>query len=148
VLVFENKDSGFAAPLQAAIQRAAPGVPVAVVAVEQGFPADAATAGAVVLSSALALDQPEALRLWLKEYAGTKVVVPVENRGWLWLGGAARHASSPTAQIVRQLADGQEVQPQQAGTAAWQVVAYIFAVLFTIQLALGVLVVAMSLLIH
>ena len=148
VLVFENKDSGFAAPLQAAIQRAAPGVPVAVVAVEQGFPADAATAGAVVLSSALALDQPEALRLWLKEYAGTKVVVPVENRGWLWLGGAARHASSPTAQIVRQLADGQEVQLQQAGTAAWQVVAYIFAVLFTIQLALGVLVVAMSLLIH
>jgi len=148
VLVFESKDSGFAAPIQAAIQRAVSIVPVAVVVVEQGLPADAANAQAIVLSSALALGPPEALRVWLKEYAGQKIVVPVEDKSWLWLGGVAR-PSSPTAQIVRQLADGQEVHPQQAGgTAAWQVVAYIFAILFSLELAFVVFGVVMSLVIH
>src|SRR5258706_8049563 len=70
VLVFENEGSGFAAPVHMAIQRTVPGVPLAVQAVEQSIPAEATSVQAIVLSSALALDPPEALHLWLKGYAG------------------------------------------------------------------------------
>jgi hypothetical protein len=144
VLVFEREGSGFAALVSAAIQKTAAGVPVAVQAVEQGIPTEADAAQAVVLSSALALDPPEALRLWLKDYAGQRVIVPVEDKGWFWPGGAPRNGLSLAAQIVRQLADGQEVRPP-SGTAAWQVVAYIFAVLFALQLAFFLFALALTL---
>jgi hypothetical protein len=147
VLVFEQQGSGFAALVGAAIHKAAGGIPVALQAVEQGVPAETGGAQAVVLSSALALDPPEALRLWLKEYAGQKIILPVETPTWFWPGGVPRNAAAQAAQIVRQLADGQEVRPP-AGTAAWQVVAYICAVLFALQLAFFVLVLGISLVMH
>jgi hypothetical protein len=147
VLLFEKKDSGFAAPIHAAIQRSVPDIPVAVQLVEQGVPPEAASIQAIVLSSALALDPPEALRVWLKEYAGQKIIVPVEDKSWLWPGGPARNAGSSAAQIIRQLADGQEIRPS-TGPVAWQVVAYVFAGLFAIQLALALLVLVMSLVIR
>ena len=115
--------------------------------VEQGLPPEAANIQAIVLSSALALDPPEALRVWLKEYSGPKIIVPVEDKNWLWPGGSARKAGASTAQIVRQLADGQEVR-FSSGTAAWQVVAYVFAGLFALELALILFAIAMSIFIH
>lgn len=129
VLILEKEGSGFAARIQALVQKSAPAVPVAVGAIEHGVPDDAGKARAVVLPSALALDPPEALRLWLRDYPGQKIVVPAEEAGWLfWPAGTSR------PQLVRQLADGQELSPP-AGTAGWQIVAYIFAVLFALELA-------------
>jgi hypothetical protein len=145
VLVFEKEGSGFAALVYTAVQKIAAGIPLAVQAVEHGIPAEANNTRAVVLPSSLALDPPEALRLWLKEYPGQKIIVPVEDKGWLWSGGTPRHAALLAAQFIRQLADGQEVRAP-SGTAAWQVVAYIFAALFAIQLAFGLLVFGISLL--
>jgi hypothetical protein len=147
MLVLERKETGFAAPIQVAIQRSVPGIPLAVWVVEQGLPPEAANAQAIVLSSALALDPPEALRVWLKEYSGPKIIVPVEDKNWLWPGGLARKAGASAAQIVRQLADGQEVRVS-SGTAAWQVVAYVFAGLFALELALILFAIVMSIFIH
>ena len=145
VLVFEHEGSGFAALVHAAVQKTVPGLPLAMQAIEQGIPAGAESAQAVVLSSALALNPPEALRLWLKNYPGQKIIVPVEDKTWFWPGGTPRNAASLAAQIIRQLADGQEVRPPSA-IAAWQIVAYVFAVLFAAQLALGVFGFAIALL--
>ncbi len=144
VIVFEKEGSGFGAFVNAALQKIVPGVPVAVQAVEQGIPPEAGSTQAVVLPTALALDPPEALRLWLKEYSGHKILVPVEVKGWFWPGGAPRNAASVAAEIIRQLADGQEVR-SASGTAAWQVVAYVFAALFALQLAFGLCALAVSL---
>ena len=142
VLVLEHEVSGFAAYIQALISRTAAGVPVAAGAIEHGIPAGANSARAVVLPAALALDPPEVLRIWLKDFAGHKIIVPAEDTGWLfWPAGRDRQ------QLVRQLADGQEVSAP-AGTAPWQIVAYIFAALFALQLALGVLLVGLSILLR
>ncbi len=133
VLVFESQDSGFAAPLVQAIQRASAFIPVAVQVVEQGVPEGAGAVQAIVLPSSLALDPPEALRLWLKEYPGSKLIVPTHLPGWYWPGGALKNGPNVTAQIIRQLAEGQEVR-SSAGAPAWQVAAYLFAALFGLQI--------------
>jgi hypothetical protein len=146
VLVIEAEGTGFAAPLVEAIQRSSPAIPVAVQVLEQGIHEYASAAQAVVLSSTLAFNPPEALRLWLKEYEGQKVIVPVEIEGWYWPGAAVKNSRSWTAQVIRQLAEGQPVRVS-GGNSAWQVVAYVFAILFGLQvlfllLSLGISLIA------
>jgi hypothetical protein len=133
VIVFESDGTGFASSVEEAIQRVSPSIPVAALAVEQGLPEGAGAAQAVVLPSTLALNPPEALRLWLNDYAGHKIIVPVAHKGWYWPGGAPKNGSSLAAQIVRQLAEGQEVR-SSVGSPVFQAVAYVFAVLFGLQL--------------
>ncbi len=133
VLIFEPQGSGFAAPVVNAIKRSSPAIPVAVQTVEGGIPEGANAAQAVIISSALALDPPEAIRLWLKDFGGARLIVPVEAKGWFWPGGALKNGAGVTAQIVRQLAEGQEVRTS-IGTPAWQVAAYVFVALFGAQI--------------
>jgi hypothetical protein len=133
VLVFESAGTGFAALLVAAIKRASPAIPVEIQTIEQGIHEGAEVAQAVVIPSTLALKPPEALRLWLNNYAGHKVIVPVEVQGWYWPGGALKNGPALAAQIVRQMAEGQEVR-SSTGNPAWQIVAYVFAALFGLQL--------------
>jgi len=144
VLIFETAGSGFAAPLMEAIQRASAAIPVATQAIEQGIPEGASNVQAVVLPSALALDPPEALRLWLKDFTGARLVVPVSLAGWYWPGGALKNGPAAAAQIVRQLAEGQEVRTTLSAPA-WQTAAYIFAALFGIQILFLVLSLGISL---
>jgi hypothetical protein len=142
VLIFESQGSGFAAPVIDAIKHASPAIPVAAQAVESGIPEGANATQAVIISSALALDPPEALRLWLKDYEGARLVIPVNVKDWYWPGGALKGGPGLAAQIVRQLAEGQEVRVS-VGTPGWQVAAYVLAALFGVQvlfllLALGI----------
>lgn len=133
VLILENEGSGFSGPLVDAIKRASSFIPVATQAVEHGIPEGAGSVQVVVLPSNLALDPPEALRLWLKEYTGRKIIVPVPLNGWLWTGGMAKNNPAATAQIIRNLAEGQEVRIS-SGSSAWQMTAYVFAALFLFQI--------------
>lgn len=144
VLVFEQAGSGFAPLMQEAIKQVAPNVPAAALPLEDGLPEGAEAARAVVLPSTLAFNPPEALRLWLKEYDGHKIIVPVETPGWYWPGGFPRNGVSMAAQMVRQLAEGQEMRAF-GGTSTLQVVAYVFAILFGIQILFGVFAFGISL---
>ncbi len=133
VLIFEPAGSDFAARMQAALHKASPEIPVAAQSVADGIPDGAEAVRAVVLPASLASNPPEALRLWLADYSGDKLVVPVEVKGWYWIGGIPRNAFDLAAQTLRQMAEGQEVR-LSSGTSAWQMVAYIFAILFGLQL--------------
>ena len=142
VLVLEQAESGFAAPITESIKKSTPTMPVAAHAIEQGIPEDAHHARVVILPSSLAVNPPEALRLWLKDYEGQKLVLPVETPGWYWPGGALQNNAGVAAQAVRHMAEGQEIK-LSAGTPAWRIVAYVFAILFSMQvlfflLALGI----------
>jgi len=133
VLVFESQSTGFAAPVLDAIKHASTSIPAAILPIEQGIPTEAIAVQAVVLPSSLALDPPEALRLWLKDYTGARIIVPVQNQGWYWPGAGPKNNPEQAAQIIRQLAEGQEVRTS-GGAPAWQVVAYVFAALFGLEL--------------
>lgn len=147
VLIFESQGQGFAAPLVAAISHISTSIPVAVQPVEQGIPDGASTVQAVVIPASLALDPPEALRLWLKEFTGSKLVVPADLPGWYWPGGIARNSAGLTAQMLRQLAEGQEVRTA-GGTPAWMGVVYVFAALFTLELFFLLVSLGMSLVVR
>jgi hypothetical protein len=123
VLIFDPGD-GFGPAVQAAIQKAAPGLPTALQAAEAP-PTSPTTPMAVVLPSDLALDLPASLRKWLDKYEGTRLVVPRAAGRWTLLGQPARLPVNQTAQAVRQLAEGQEVRSQ--GTPAWQIALYVVA---------------------
>lgn len=145
VLIFEQQGGDFAAQMLASLQRIAPSIPAAARPLEQGLSEeDASAARVVILPYDLALNPPEALRLWLKEYAGQKVIVPMEVAGWYWPGGVPPKNISAAAQIVRQLAEGQEVR-MAAGNSAWQTVANVFAILFGIQILFFVIMLGISL---
>jgi hypothetical protein len=144
VLAFEHAESGFGKRLSDALARQAADLPVAVQAVEQPIAEGAEAAQVVALPADLALNPPEALRLWLNAYQGQRVVVPSPAPGWWWAGGASNRPENQAAQIIRQLADG-ETPRQSAGLSAWVIVAYVFAGLFALQLLFVLLGIGISL---
>jgi hypothetical protein len=136
VLVLELAEAPYASEVFAALQQQAPRLPVAVQAVADGLSAEAlGTIKAVVLPGPMAVEPPEALRLWLREFKGHKVVVPVPAADWVWAGGApaASAAARHAALALRQLAEGQELRPP-GPSSPWMIVLYVFAVLFGLQL--------------
>jgi hypothetical protein len=84
---------------------------------------------AVVLPAGLVLDPPETLRDWLGRFAGRRIIVP-DGAGSTLLAGSAQQAS----RIAAQLADGQELRLSRPASTAWQIVIYVFAALFALQL--------------
>jgi hypothetical protein len=132
VLVFYTQTEGFAPALLQAARRAAPGLPIAFQPMEQGIPPEADLAQAVVVSSGLALNPPEALRVWLGSFNGAKVIIPLPVEGWH--GGWSLHSAwaAQTAQTLRHLALGEQPRPP-AGNSAWQTAAYVLAALFLLQ---------------
>ncbi|PWH18417.1 MAG: hypothetical protein DDG60_00560 [Anaerolineae bacterium] len=145
VLIFEQSGSEIAGLIQEAIRVSAPSIPVAAIAIEQGIPEDAEAARAVILPSTLAFNPPEALRVWLKDYTGHKIIVPIETPGWYWPGGFPRNGILTAAQITRQLAEGQPIRTS-TGNSILQIVAYVFAILFAIQVLFMLLALGISLL--
>lgn len=125
-LIFDPGDGVFAAAIQAAIHKTAPGLPVTVQPADQPVPPQAAPR-AVILPADLALRPSAALRAWLEPYEGSRIIVPRPAPGWVWTGGVKENtALAQAAQAVRQLAEGQEVRLAAGNTAAMMVV-YILA---------------------
>ncbi|MGE5073837.1 MAG: DUF5671 domain-containing protein, partial [Anaerolineae bacterium] len=133
-LVVVDSGSGFTGPVRAALAKAAPNVPV-VLSTEK--PQD--SFDALIVSGSRLLDAPD----WVREFAGSRIVVPDEAPGLIWPGGVSEDAVQQAAQAVRQLAEGQPVH-EKAGGSGWRVVIYIAAALFGAELLLGLLGVVIS----
>jgi len=137
VLLVDAGDGSFARTIAEAVQKQTPRLPLVIQPITDGLSEEVrATVKAVVLPAHLALNPPEALRLWLREFEGSKIAIPAEAPGWVWSGGAPRSPAALAQQValaIRQLAEGQEVRPP-AAASAWMIVAYIFAALFGLQL--------------
>jgi hypothetical protein len=123
----------FADALVQALHRLAPGLPVALHPFSQGAPdASLSAARAVILPSELVIRPPEAIRLWLQGFSGWRIVVPTLSPGWHWVFGSGRSIDAQArraAQVVRQMAEGEDVTPPREASA-WTTVAYILAGLF------------------
>lgn len=135
VLIFDPGD-GFGALMLAALQKATPSLPAALQPVSQPLEA-AVKPRAVLLPSDVALDPPEALRRWLGQFDGSRIVVPRAAPGWYIIGQSARLPVNQAAQVVRQLAEGQEVRSQ--GTPAWQIALYIVAAIIGLPILVSLI---------
>lgn len=132
-LVFERTGSGFGESLLLSAQKQAEGLNLTVLASDAEIPAEAASARAVVLPSDLVINPPENLRKFLAAFEGHIIVSPVESPRLIWTE-AGRKPAEGAALTLRQLSEGQEVRQSAGGTSAWTIVAYVFAVLFGLQL--------------
>ncbi len=148
VLIFDPGDGdSFAQAILAALQKQTPRLPAAIQPLAQPIKKEAlAAVKAVILPGDLALNPPEALRLWLRDFNGSRIVVPRARRdneyvlsgaeAWIWTGGAGRSlqaAAGQAAQAIRQLAEGQEVR-QQTGPSGWMIFVCVIAALFGLQI--------------
>jgi hypothetical protein len=139
VVVFDDEAGSFSAELLPALQLQAPRLPVAVVRLgKDPLEESLDTARAVVISARLLAEPPEALHLWLSQNHSQRVVVPLPEPGWVWLGAAQRSQrdlAKETAQAVRQLAEGQPVKPPTSSNA-WVITGYVLAALFALEIGL------------
>ena len=130
VLVISSEMGEFAESVTYALQREAKTMPVAVHLLEEGAPnASLSEAKAVILPSNLSVKPPEALRLWLKDYAGESVVVPTPLENWHWVYGSGRELAKTarqTARIIRHMAEGEDV-PAPSDTSTWRIFLYVLA---------------------
>jgi hypothetical protein len=101
--------------------------------VERGAPDEAMLgAKAVLLPVGMALKPPESLRLWLEEYHGRRVLIPLPMDDWFWLGQSEKRVQDlarETAQAIRQMSEGETVR-QAAPSGPWAVAGYILGGIF------------------
>jgi len=149
VLVLAPNEPGFAESLLHALQREAPGLPVAVHPYSLGAPDETLSAArAVILPGELAARPSEALRLWLQGYSGTRLLVPTPVKDWQWLAstGSLPELARQAARAVRQIAEGQMI-PQTRQAPAWQIAACILAGLFVAEILMGLIGLFLSLIV-
>ena len=148
VLIFDNEAGTFADVLAPILQRQMPRLPVAIHHLGAApLVDDFSAARLVVLPLDLATRPPEALRLWLQDFSGKRILVPVPEDNWVWLGTPARNLrelAQVTAQAVRQVAEGQPVKPP-VPNSPWVIAGYILAGLFGLQILLILVALVMSL---
>jgi hypothetical protein len=138
VLVFAP-DETFSAAVSEAILKQTPDMPIIVHPLDQPISAEHTDgARAAVLPAALALQPPEALRLWLNSFEGEKVIIPQEVSGWVWSGQFSRPLASHADQAalaLRQLAEGESLQPS-VPASPWMIVLYVLAAYVGLQVLL------------
>jgi hypothetical protein len=136
-LILQDDNQPFVDELLAALRRAAPHLPVAVQRAADGAPSeDVRAAGVVILPASLAMQPGEALRLWLEDFKGSRLVLPQPAEGWVWLGAVPRterDLAREAAMAVRQLAEGQEVRSGQPNNP-WIIAGYVLGGIFGLML--------------
>ncbi|MBI5825252.1 MAG: hypothetical protein HZB18_14575 [Chloroflexi bacterium] len=140
LVVLDNSDGKFGEAVKAVFAKRAPKVPLTVVNVKDGIPADV-KADAVILPGSLTVNPAENVSAWIGSFNGSRLIVPDEAAGVWWVNDFGQAADSAKA-----LAEGQEIRPQSTArmNSVWTYVAYVFAALFACQLLIGLLVFGVS----
>lgn len=141
VLAFTNGETDLSDQIRRAFQKHAARLPLFIQPIQEGVQPES-DAKAVILPASLALNPPEALRIWLKTFDGTKIIIGEPGAGWL--AGALN--AEQAARAAKALAENRPVR-FQPGSSTWTLVAYIFAILFTVQIIFMALGFILSLLI-
>jgi hypothetical protein len=127
-LVADSGD-GFGESVKTEIGRLAPGVPVTVASKMPDIEG-AMQFNAMVMSGSLAVEAPD----WSRSFSGSRIIIPDVTKDLIWAGGVGTQATHQAAQIVRQLAEGQELRKQTGINSGWMLMIYIAAALFGLEI--------------
>ncbi|MGD8402170.1 MAG: DUF5671 domain-containing protein [Anaerolineales bacterium] len=139
VLVIDPEDETFVKQIKAAMAKHAEDVPVVVKSVSESLETE--NTKAVILPLTLALEPPDVLRKWLKDFSGEKIVVGRAGSGWVLSALTPEQA----ARSARQVAEGEEVRLARP-SAAWNVVQIVAVIIVGIQVLFFLFAIGMSLL--
>lgn len=136
-LVLLEEKGVFGEALLEYLQKVAPRLPVALHPIERGAPDETMLgAKAVLLPLGMAIAPPESLKLWLDEYQGRRVLIPLPEENWHWLGLVEKSEAAlaqETARALRQMAEGETVRAAASG-GPWAVASYILGGIFGLLL--------------
>jgi hypothetical protein len=135
VCVFDSGEGKFAEQILTALEDLCPDIPVAVQSVGEKIDDSLKDAGVVILPSNLATNLPRAVRLWVEEFSGVRLVVPTPVEGWVWVGiggDSPEDFAKEAAEIVCRLAEGQDISSQRS-KSPWTVLGYVFGILVGIS---------------
>jgi len=139
VLVIEPGDEDFVKRIKAAMAKHAEDVPVIHKSVSESVETE--DVKAVILPVSLALEPPEALRKWLRDFSGEKIVVGEAGSGWVLSALTPEQA----ARSARQAAEGEQVRLSRPSTA-WNAVQIIAVVIVGIEVLFFLFAIGISLL--
>jgi hypothetical protein len=128
-------------------KRQIPDLQVTNVFIDAGKPEDYLKSySALVIAADQMASLPDHLRLWMNEFTGQIIVLPIAARKYNWVGIPNREEKEivyDAVRILRQLAEG---QPAKSGGAsnAWSVASNVLAVLFLLQLLIGIVSLVLS----
>jgi Domain of unknown function (DUF5671) len=151
VLVLDPGNETFAAEISAALHRLAPAIPVTIQPVTADLPDPAsAKIRLVILPSSLATAGGEAFQAWLRNLPAQRLLVPITNPDWLWVGQNPEGGPDLTlqaAQAARQMAEGQPIRYASPQTP-WGIASTILAILFLVEVLFLILAMLSSILIR
>lgn len=135
-----KQEMAFANALLAELHRNTPRLPVAVHSLQRGAPDETMLgAEAIFLPLRLALNPSESLRLWLAEYQGRRLLIPLASAGWLLPASVEKspqELAKEAAATLRQMAEGEDIR-QGLPNSPWQIAGYVLGGLFGILLLIG-----------
>jgi len=128
VLLFDPGDAVMVEEVQAILGKLVPNMPLQIQLSWQPLSVvNPAVIKAVILTGELALQPPPPLAQWLEGFNGSKLVLPSPVPGWIWSGVSGTSPQElyrQTAQILRQLSEGQEIR-SQSPASGWMIAFYI-----------------------
>ena len=110
-LILVERETALADAIAHELERHAPRLPLKIHLLERGLPdEECLSARVILLTSALAVEPSDGLRLWMSGCHAKRLVLPMPREGWVWQGTAARplnETARDAASAVRQMAEGE-----------------------------------------
>ncbi|OQY27534.1 MAG: hypothetical protein B6I38_10025 [Anaerolineaceae bacterium 4572_5.1] len=131
VLLFGTDDETLLSQLASVMEKESEAINLILQPPNEEIPA----ADAAILPEALALDPPEMLKGWLRDFSGSKLIVASESGDWHWMKNIQQIKKS-----LRQLAEGEEVNPTDKAPG-WMIAVYILAGMMGLQILFFLLII-------
>lgn len=136
VVIFETGDGQLSTAVTIALQEVAPSMPVIFQQVGKPFAEEIGKAAVAVLPSPVLTDPTDQMRTWLAQFSGTRVVLPLEDKNWLWAGItelSTKEIASQTARMITKFAEEQDTR-QRKIQSPLAIIGIVLGVLFGIAL--------------
>jgi len=136
VVVFETGEGQFAEGILNALKAIAPSMPAVVQPVGDPFDENLDSAAVAVIPSNLLTHLPEAVRVWLEGFTGSRLVIPLEEKDWLWAGLtdlSLQDLARQAAKMITQFAEDRDTR-QRRMHSPLTIIGYVLGALVGIAL--------------
>ena len=131
VAIFETSEGQFAEGVLSVLKAIAPSMPVVVQPVGDPFDESLDSAAVAVIPSTLLTHPPEAVRVWLEQFTGARLVIPVDEKDWLWVGLtdlSAQDMARQAAKMLAQFAEARDTRQRRIHSPL-TIIGYVFGAL-------------------
>lgn len=116
VVVFETGEGQFSEGVLNALKAIAPSMPAVVQPVGDPFDERIDSAAVAVIPSNLLTHPPEDARVWLEGFTGSRLVIPIDEKDWIWAGLtdlSSQELARQAAKMITQFAEVRDTRQRR-----------------------------------